>query len=114
MRSSDFIFEDTFSFPSAQHYPMEPHVSVAQFDGETLSVWTATQSPFPVRPGLARIFGLPFSAVRVIVPYVGGGYGARSGIKTEGIAACLARIVGRPVLLAFSAGETFKEMCKRE
>ena len=112
MRSSDFIFEDTFSFPSAQHYPMEPHVSVAQFDGETLSVWTATQSPFPVRQELARIFGLPFSAVRVIVPYVGGGYGAKSGIKTEGIAACLSRIAGRPVRLAFSAEETFKTICQ--
>ena len=112
MRSSDFIFQDTFSFPSAQHYPMEPHVSVAQFDGETLSVWTATQSPFPVRQELARIFGLPFSAVRVIVPYVGGGYGAKSGIKTEGIAACLSRITGRPVRLAFSAEETFKTICQ--
>src|SRR5437870_643515 len=112
MRSSDCIFEDTFSFPSAQHYPMEPHVSVAQFDGETLSVWTATQSPFPVRQELARIFGLPFSAVRVIVPYVGGGYGAKSGIKTEGIAACLSRIAGRPVRLAFSAEETFKTICQ--
>jgi len=112
MRSSDFIFQDTFSFPSAQHYPMEPHVSVAQFDGETLSVWTATQSPFPVRQELARIFGLPFSAVRVIVPYVGGGYGAKSGIKTEGIAACLSHITGRPVRLAFSAEETFKTICQ--
>jgi CO/xanthine dehydrogenase Mo-binding subunit len=111
-RASDFVFEDTFSFPSAQHYPMEPHVSVAQFDGDTLSVWTATQSPFPVRQELCRVFGLPFSAVRVIVPYVGGGYGAKSGIKTEGIAACLSRICGRPVRLAFSAEETFKTICQ--
>ncbi len=62
-------------------------------------VWSATQSPFPVRQELARVFGLPFSAVRVIVPYVGGGYGAKSGIKTEGIAACLSRMIGRPVKL---------------
>src|SRR5882724_4435828 len=111
-RASDFLFEDTFSFPSAQHYPMEPHVCVAQFDGEVLQVWSATQSPFPVRQELARVFGLPFSAVRVIVPYVGGGYGAKSGIKTEGIAACLSRIAGRPVRLAFSADETFKTICQ--
>ena len=111
-RVSDFVFEDTFSFPSAQHYPMEPHVCMAQFDGETLQVWSATQSPFPVRQELARVFGLPFSAVRVIVPYVGGGYGAKSGIKTEGIAACLSRIAGRPVRLAFSAEETFKTICQ--
>jgi CO/xanthine dehydrogenase Mo-binding subunit len=111
-RNADEIFEDTFSFPSAQHYPMEPHVCVAQFEGDILTVWSATQSPFPVRQELARVFGLPFSAVRVIVPYVGGGYGAKSGIKTEGIAACLSRMTGRPVKLAFSAGETFKTICQ--
>jgi CO/xanthine dehydrogenase Mo-binding subunit len=111
-RASDFVFEDTFSFPSAQHYPMEPHVCVAQFNGDLLHIWSATQSPFPVRQELARVFGLPFSAVRVIVPYVGGGYGAKSGIKTEGIAACLSRLAGRPVRLAFSADETFKTICQ--
>ena len=70
------------------------------------------QSPFPVRQELARVFGLPFSAVRVIVPYVGGGYGAKSGIKTEGIAACLSRMTGRPVKLAFGADETFRTICQ--
>lgn len=112
VRVSDFVFEDTFAFPSAQHYPMEPHVCVAHFEGETLTVWSATQSPFPVRQELARVFGLPFSAVRLIVPYVGGGYGAKSGIKTEGIAACLARMTGRPVKLAFGADETFRTLCQ--
>src|SRR5262249_57282837 len=58
------------------------------------------------------VFGLPFSAVRITVPYVGGGYGAKSGIKTEGIAACLSRIAGRPVRLAFNAEETFKTICQ--
>ena len=111
-RDSDQIFVDTFSFPSAQHYPMEPHVCVAHFEGGVLTVWSATQSPFPVRQELARVFGLPFSAVRVIVPYVGGGYGAKSGIKTEGIAACLSRMTGRPVKLAFGADETFKTICQ--
>ncbi|HEX7229334.1 MAG TPA: molybdopterin cofactor-binding domain-containing protein, partial [Candidatus Binatia bacterium] len=109
---ADQIFEDNFAFPSAQHYPMEPHICVAQFEGDVLTVWSATQSPFPVRQELARVFGLPFSAVRLIVPYVGGGYGAKSGIKTEGIAACLSRMTGRPVKLAFGAEETFKTICQ--
>ena len=112
LRAADAVFEDTFYFPSAQHYPMEPHVCVAHFEGETLTVWSATQSPFPVRQELARIFALPFSGVRVIVPAVGGGYGAKSGIKTEGIAACLSRMCGRPVRLAFGAEETFKTICQ--
>jgi CO/xanthine dehydrogenase Mo-binding subunit len=112
LSNSDHIYEDTFYFPSAQHYPMEPHVCVAQFEADVLTVWSATQSPFPVRQELARIFGLPFSAVRVIVPYVGGGYGAKSGIKTEAIAACLSRIAGRPVKLAFDADESFRTICQ--
>jgi len=110
--ASDLVFEDTLYFPSAQHFPMEAHVCVAHFEGEMLTVWSATQSPFPVRQELARVFGLPFSGVRVIVPYVGGGYGAKSGIKTEGIAACLSRMTSRPVRLAFAAEETFKTICQ--
>ena len=111
-KDSDLIFTDTFYFPSAQHYPMEPHVCVAHFEGDVLTVWSATQSPFPVRQELARLFGLPFSGVRVIVPAVGGGYGAKSGIRTEGIAGCLSKMTGRPVKLAFGAEETFKTICQ--
>ena len=111
-RQSEHIFEDAFHFPSAQHYPMEPHICVAHFEAGVLTVWSATQSPFPVRQELARIFGLPFSAVRVIVPHVGGGYGAKSGIKTEGIASCLSRMIGRPVKLAFGADEAFRTICQ--
>jgi CO/xanthine dehydrogenase Mo-binding subunit len=110
--AADHIFEDTFEFPSAQHYPMEPHVSLARFDGDALTIWSATQSPFPQRQELARIFGLPLSRVRVIVPYVGGGYGAKSGIKNEAIAAALARMARRPVRIAYTAEETFRTMCQ--
>ena len=110
--AADHIFEDSFDFPSAQHYPMEPHTSVAKFDGDSLTVWSATQSPFPQRQELARIFGLPLSRVRVIVPYVGGGYGAKSGVKNEAIAAALSRSARRPVRLAFSAEETFLTLCQ--
>ena len=110
--AADHVFEDTFDFPSAQHYPMEPHTSVAKFDGDMLTVWSATQSPFPQRQELARIFGLPLGRVRVIVPYVGGGYGAKSGIKNEAIAAALSRIARRPVRIAYTAEETFRTMCQ--
>jgi CO/xanthine dehydrogenase Mo-binding subunit len=110
--AADFTYEDTFDFPSAQHYPMEPHVSLAKFDGDHLTVWSSTQSPFPLRQELARIFGLALNRVRVIVPYVGGGYGAKSGVKNEAIAAALSRLAGRPVRLANSAEETFRTLCQ--
>jgi CO/xanthine dehydrogenase Mo-binding subunit len=110
--AADQIYEDAFDFPSAQHYPMEPHVSLARFDGENLTVWSSTQSPFPLRQELARIFGLQLSRVRVIVPYVGGGYGAKSGVKNEAIAAALSRIARRPVRVAYGAEESFKTICQ--
>ncbi len=110
--AADRVFEDTFDFPSAQHYPMEPHTCVAKFDGDMLTVWSATQSPFPQRQELARVFGLPLGRVRVIVPYVGGGYGAKSGIKNEAIAAALSRMARRPVRIAYTAEETFRTMCQ--
>ena len=111
-KAADLVFEDTFYFPSAQHYPMEPHVSVANFDGDNLTIWSSTQSPFPVRQELSRVLGIPFNRVRLIVPYVGGGYGSKGGIKTEGVAALLSRLARRPVRLAFSAEETFKTICQ--
>src|SRR5262249_11031797 len=110
--AADHVFEDTFDFPSAQHYPMEPHTSVARFDGDMLAVWSATQSPFPQRQELARIFGLPLGRVRVIVPYVGGGDGAKSGIKNEAIAAALSRMARRPGRIAHTAEETLPTMCQ--
>jgi len=112
LKAADFVFEDGFFFPSAQHYPMEPHVSVANFDGDGLTVWSSTQSPFPVRQELSRILAIPFSRIRLVVPYVGGGYGSKSGIKTEALAALLSRLARRPVRLAFSADEAFKTICQ--
>ncbi len=111
-KAADFVYEDAFFSPSAQHYPMEPHISIANFDGHNLTIWSSTQSPFPVRQELSRVLGIPLSRIRLIVPYVGGGYGSKGGIRTEGIAALLSRLARRPVRLAFGAEETFKTICQ--
>lgn len=110
--AGDSVFEDTFFSPNAQHYPMEPHISLADFDADSLTIWSSTQSPFPVRQELSRLLGLPFSRIRVIVPYVGGGYGSKGGIRTEAVAALLSRLARRPVRVAFSAEEAFKTICQ--
>jgi CO/xanthine dehydrogenase Mo-binding subunit len=110
--ASDRVFEDTFFFPAAQHYPMEPHMCVASFEGDNLTVVSSTQMPFPVRQELSIIFGLPLNRVRVVVPYVGGAYGGKGGIKTEALAAALSHIARRPVKLALTADETFVTVCQ--
>lgn len=112
LTEADEIFEDTFYFPSAHHYPLESHVSIASLHGDHLTVWSSTQSPFALRQELSRLFGISLNKVRVMVPYVGGGYGSKSGVRTEALAVALARLAGRPVRVAYSTEETFRTICQ--
>jgi CO/xanthine dehydrogenase Mo-binding subunit len=102
---ADEVFEDTFRLPPIYHYAMEPHTAIARFDANGLTVWTATQHPFPVRKELAEMFGLPLAAVQVVVPPVGGAYGSKCYTKIEPLAAACSRRVRRPVRLALSVEE---------
>lgn len=107
LAGADFTFTDTFTFPSVYHYSMEPHAAVAEFRGDMLTVWTNGQHPFMVRKDLAGVFGLPLGQVRVIVPFVGGGFGGKSFTKIEPLAAALALKARRPVRLCLSVNEAF-------
>ncbi len=111
-KKSDYVYEDTFRFPKVQHYSLEPHVTIAHFEVDRLTVWSSCQDPFTLRDHLAEIFNLPLSRVRVIVPYVGGGYGGKLYVKTEPIAAALSWKSRRPVKLALSVGESFKTITR--
>ncbi len=104
---ADKVFEDLYELPPVHHYAMEPYVALAKVDEEGITVWSATQHPFPVRKELAEIFGEPQSRVRVIVPSVGGAYGGKCYTKLEPLAVCLARSVARPVKLVTSVEEAF-------
>lgn len=111
-RKSAHVFEDTFHFPRVQHYSLEPHVMIARYDEERLTVWSACQDPFGLRDHLAGIFRLPQSRVRIVVPYVGGGYGGKLYVKVEPIAAALAWKARRPVKLCLDVGESFKTVTR--
>lgn len=110
---ADRIFEDVFTAPPAQHVPMEPHVSLAYVDeGGRINIHTASQSPSFVRGELARMLGVPMNRIRVRVPYLGGGYGAKLYNKLEPIVAILAMKTGRPVKYSLSREEEFQTVTK--
>ncbi|MCH7570183.1 MAG: xanthine dehydrogenase family protein, partial [Deltaproteobacteria bacterium] len=110
---ADHIFEDTFSSPPAQHMPMEPHVTLVYMDeNEKINVWTATQTPSFVRTQLAATFGIPMNRVRVRVPYLGGGYGAKLYAKLEPLVTLLALTTRRPVRYALTREEEFQTITK--
>jgi CO/xanthine dehydrogenase Mo-binding subunit len=111
-KKADFIFDDTFTFPRVQHFSMEPHVTVAQVDGDRIMLWAATQEPFTLREHLADIFRVSQNKVRIIVPYVGAGYGGKLSVKTEPLAAALSWKTKRPVRLAHSIEESFKTVTR--
>ncbi|MGQ0568985.1 MAG: xanthine dehydrogenase family protein molybdopterin-binding subunit [Armatimonadota bacterium] len=104
---ADVVFDDSFTFPPVNHCMLESFVALARVERDGITVWASTQHPYPVRRELAQIFRLPQSKVRIIVPYVGGAYGAKSYTKIEPLAAVLSWKAGRPVHLALSMTEAF-------
>jgi CO/xanthine dehydrogenase Mo-binding subunit len=110
---ADHIFEDTFTLPATQHSFLETHACIAAVEpGGRITVWATTQNPFVVRTQLANIFKIPVSKVRVIVPYLGGGYGGKVYPKVEPITVALAQKAGRPVRLVLSREEVFYTITK--
>jgi CO/xanthine dehydrogenase Mo-binding subunit len=109
---ADHIFEDTFRFQKVQHYSLEAHNNIAYYDGEKLTIWASCQDPFTLRDHLSGIFRLPLSRIRVIVPYVGGGYGGKLYVKAEPISAALSWMTRRPVRLQLSINESFKTVTR--
>jgi CO/xanthine dehydrogenase Mo-binding subunit len=111
-RQSDFVFEDTFRSPAAQHVPLEPHVTIAQFFQGKLTLWTSTQMPHAVRAQMAELFKLPQARVRVVVETLGGGFGSKGSLRLEPIAAFLALKSDRPVKIVLRREEEFVTVCK--
>jgi CO/xanthine dehydrogenase Mo-binding subunit len=110
---ADQIFEDTFTLPATQHSFLETHACIASIEpGGRITVWATTQNPFVVRTQLANIFKVPVSKVRVIVPYLGGGYGGKVYPKVEPITVALAQKAGRPVRVVLSREEVFYTITK--
>ncbi len=102
---ADEIFEESFEFPMVYHYSMEPHTAIAKVDADGITVWSSNSHPFGIRQEIAALFGCRLSKVRVIVPFVGGAYGSKSGCKIEPLVVALARKAKRPVRVALSVSE---------
>ena len=103
---ADLVVEGEYRYPRSYAYAMEPYNAIARWSEGELTVWTSGQHPYMVREDLAHCFDLPLAAVRVVVPYVGGGYGSKSYTKVEPLTAALALRAGRPVRLSLSIDES--------
>jgi len=107
-RISEESFSGRFHLSRVSHAALERHITVADWDGESLTLHSSCQNVFCYQAMLAELFDLPFHRVRVIKPPVGGAFGGKSEMVTEPVAALLALRTGRPVQLELSRKEVFR------
>jgi len=103
----DKVFDSEFHDPYLAHAPIETHTALANYEGDKLTVWAATQSPFGLQDGIVRELGLTREKVRVITPFVGGGFGGKSAYRQGIEAARLAGMTRKPVMVAWTREEEF-------
>lgn len=104
---SDTVTESEFYNSYVAHAPIEPHAATAQIEDDKITVWVSTQQPFRVQETIAREMNVPLEKVRIIPPFVGGGFGGKSAHRQAVEAVKLAKIAGRPVVVAWTRQEEF-------
>lgn len=101
------LFESSYRKGYVAHAPIEPHAAVAELTQDRVTVWASTQTPFPTRDRVAAALGRDPGTVRVLTPYLGGGFGGKSADRQAVEAAQLAQSCGRPVQVAWDRAEEF-------
>ena len=114
LASAEVVYDQTFTTAAVTPSPMGLFATVARWDGNRLTVHDSSQDPMFARKTLATVFGLPETDVRVLVPYLGGGFGA--GLRAWPhviLTALAARVVGRPVKLVLTRPQMFTSVGHR-
>ena len=105
---SAVVVENTYLTPIQHHNPMEPHATIAWWDGEKLNVYDSTQYISGVRSSLAQTLNIPLDYVRVVDPIVGGGFGSKGSMWSHvPLCAMAAKVTGKPVKLVLDREQMF-------
>lgn len=107
-RAAEVHVEGTYTTPMQSHNPLEPHATIAHWQGDHLTLYDATQYVSGVRETVSKTLGIPAESVRVISPFVGGGFGCKGSAWSHvTLAAMCARKVQRPVKLVVDRQQMF-------
>ena len=107
-RAAEVRVDVTCSTPMQNHNPIEPHATVAEWEGDRLTLHDATQYVSGVRETVSKTLGIPAANVRVISPFVGGGFGCKGSVWSHVVlAAICARKVQRPVKIVVDRQQMF-------
>jgi nicotinate dehydrogenase subunit B len=104
---ADAVFEQTYFDGYVAHAAIETHTALAKAEGDKATVWASTQTPFPLKDRIAEELDLRPENVRIITPFVGGGFGGKTRNRQAIEAAKLAKLAGQPVQVAWTRAEEF-------
>jgi 4-hydroxybenzoyl-CoA reductase alpha subunit len=114
-REAYLVREDRFTTSAVTHTPLEPRGCVAVFDkAGKLTLWTSAQAPYYRRRQLSIVFNMPESKIRVVTPFVGGGFGGKVCFcEPDYQAALLSRVTNKPVKITYTREEEFTATSRR-
>ncbi|MCK2052985.1 aldehyde oxidoreductase molybdenum-binding subunit PaoC [Methylobacterium sp. 37f] len=96
-------FDETYTTPDESHAMMEPHATIAAWEGDKLTLWTSNQMIAWTKGSIAKILNIPAESVRIDSPYIGGGFGGKLFVRSDAVVAALAaKAAGRPVKVALT------------
>ncbi len=113
MLTADVVVKGRYVSDASQGVPIEPRAVLAQWNGDQVTIWSSTQVPYAARSGVAQTLQIPEANIRVVVPLLGGGFGAKCDLHFEAQIAALARAAGRAVKLVFTREEEFRVIAQR-
>lgn len=106
--SADVCLEETYTTPTEHHNPMEPHATIAVWEGDKLTVYSSTQDNFGLKKFLVERFGISEENVRVVCQFIGGAFGCKYAVwKHIPLTVIAARLVDRPVKLVLTRQQMF-------
>lgn len=108
LAAAEVALDHTYTTPAYHNNPLEPHATIAIWNDDSVTLYDANQGPHAIRDELAATFGLPPEQIRIIAPYVGGGFGSKAFAHPHVILAMIAaRATGRPVKIALTRQQMF-------
>jgi xanthine dehydrogenase YagR molybdenum-binding subunit len=108
MAAATIRLEETYRTPTQTHNALEPHALVSYWEGDKLTMYTATQAVSATQKRVAELFGIPRQNVRVICQYLGGGFGSKGTVFSQNMLGPLAaRFINRPVKLVLRREDMF-------
>ena len=108
LENAEVRVDHVYTTPMEHHNPMEPHGTIARWEGERLTLWDATQYVSGVKETVAKTFGMPADNVHVLCPYTGGGFGCKGSTWSHVVLAAMAsKACGRPVKLVLERPQMF-------